>query len=572
MDHVLTDREREVRGADAPTRPIPREAADAKLFAVMRVVLAVTGLAITYIDPIEPRSGDAVAYGFLGLYCACAAGVVLMEARTGWKSDQRLLCASDIAFASVLMLWTQGAQSIFFYALLFPILVVSFSHGYRDGLLFTLASVASLIVVGALSDPPIFYHELDTALIRRPVYLLAFGYMAAKWGGREILLKRRLMLLREINTASARVAVDRLVELNLRRIIAFHRAERAVLVIHLPGEGRYTIYSSAESEKHASGAREMSEASAQRLLRFGEHACILYSARRLPGLSPRCASLTVERKGERQCAVAMSDCEAVARLLEARHFVAVPYRQGDGTAGFLFLTARRRPFSPDDVDFLVQFSDAVAKVVENLQLVDELISSAAEHERLMISRDIHDAAVQPYIGLRLALEALYRQSAGSALAPRILDLVEMASATVRDLRGFTRGLLAGGDIPGESLHEAVLMQADRYGRFYGLRIATRLDQESANLNGRFAAHVFYIVVEALTNIVKHTAARRAFVEVSVEDSRVSIRVGNEESAGDETAGFVPKSIKSRVEALGGTFAVQHGTGGYTVVHATLPSP
>jgi signal transduction histidine kinase len=570
MDHVLTDRKREALRADAPTRPIPREAADAKLFAVMRVVLAVTGLAITHIDPIEPRSGDAVAYAFLGLYCACAAGIVLMEAKTGWKTDQRLLCASDIAFASVLRLWTQGAQSIFFYALLFPILVVSFSHGYRDGLLFTLASVAALIVVGALSDPPILYHELDTALIRRPLYLLAFGYMVAKWVGREILLKRRLMLLREINTTSARVAVDRLVELNLRRIIAFHRAERAVLVIHSPGERRYTIYSSAESEKHASGAREMSEASAQRLLRFGEHACILYSARRLPGLAPRCTNLTVERKGERQSAVAVSDCEAVARLLEARHFVTVPYRQG-GTAGLLFLTARRR-FSPDDVDFLVQFSDAVAKVVENLQLVDELISSAAEHERLMISRDIHDAAVQPYIGLRLALEALYRQSAGSALAPRILDLVEMASATVRDLRGFTRGLLAGGDIPGESLHEAVLMQADRYGRFYGLRIATRLDHESANLSGRFAAHVFYIVVEALTNIVKHTAARDAFVEVSVEDSCVSIRVGNEESAGEQTAGFVPKSIKSRVEALGGTFAVQHGTAGYTVVHATLPSP
>ena len=89
----------------------------------------------------------------------------------------------------------------------------------------------------------------------------------------------------------------------------------------------------------------------------------------------------------------------------------------------------------------------MSKVVENLQLLDQLVSSAAEHERVMISRDIHDATVQPYIGLRLGLEALYRDGGStSPLSQKILDLIEMANATVRDLRGYTRGLLEGAEI------------------------------------------------------------------------------------------------------------------------------
>ena len=122
----------------------------------------------------------------------------------------------------------------------------------------------------------------------------------------------------------------------------------------------------------------------------------------------------------------------------------------------------------------------VSKVVENLQLLDQLVSSAAEHERVMISRDIHDAAVQPYIGLRLGLEALYRDGgATSPLSQKILDLVEMANATVRDLRGYTRGLLEGTEIPGGSLGAAILMQTERHKRFHGLDVTTDVDVEAA---------------------------------------------------------------------------------------------
>lgn len=547
------------------------DAGDARLFAAMRFILAFAGLAIIYVDPTQPSSREGLTYGVLASYCGYAASVLVVALRSTWTPDQRLLCALDVVFASFLVLWTEGTNSIVFYVYLFPILVVSFSNGYRDGLLFTIASVTAFLLVGSLADRPIISFELNIGLIR-PVYLLALGYMIAKWGGREILFKRRLMLLRDVNSSNPRAGLDQIIEINLRRILDFHDAGRCVLALQRSGsEPRYVMYAAARAEQRASGAQEMTGDSGDRLLSFKDGVSILYSFRAYHGSAARGSCVAVDCKGERESTLASSDCEFVAALLETSYFAAVPYGQSDGTRGRLFVTSDRARFTRSDVQFLLQFAAAVSKVVENQQLLDQLVSSAAEHERVMISRDIHDAAVQPYIGLRLGLEALYRDGgATSPLSQKILDLVEMANATVRDLRGYTRGLLEGPGIPGGSLGAAILMQTERHERFHGLEVTTDFDVKSGEMSGRFASQVFHIVVEALSNVVKHTASRRAFIEVRSRAGSVCVRVGNERSSGSNAAAeFIPKSIKSRAEALGGSLEVQH-TAEDTVVQAIIP--
>jgi signal transduction histidine kinase len=549
------------------------DAGDARLFAAMRFILVLAGLVIVYLDPTEPSAREGLTYGVLASYCIYAASVLLVALQGAWTPDQRLLCAVDVVFASALVLWTQGTSSMVFYVFLFPILVVSFSRGYRDGLIFTIASVATFLLLGSVADPPILSFELNLALIR-PVYLLALGYMIAKWGGREILFKRRLMLLRDVNASNPRAKLDEIIEINLRRILEFHNAERCVLVLQRASpKPRYVIYTAARAEHGGSGPQEMTEESGERILCFKDKVSILYSSRAFQRAAARTSCVAVDCSGDRESAGEISECEFVAALLEACYFVAVPYRQSDGTRGRLFLTSDHDRFTRGDVQFLLQFTAAVSKVVENLQLLDQLVSSAAEHERVMISRDIHDAAVQPYIGLRLGLEALYRDGGStSPVSQKILDLIEMANATVRDLRGYTRGLLEGAEIPGGSLGAAILMQNERHKRFFGLDVTSDVDVESSEMTGRVASQVFYIVVEALSNVVKHTASRRAFVEVRARTGWVSIRVGNEQSEGLHVAAdFIPKSIKSRVEALGGLLEVQHGAQGYTVVRASIPT-
>src|SRR5678809_1131489 len=81
------------------------------------------------------------------------------------------------------------------------------------------------------------------------------------------------------------------------------------------------------------------------------------------------------------------------------------------------------------------------------QLQSYSASSPAPHaniiadERQKISRDIHDSAVQPYIGLKLALEALARKvPPDHPLYKDIARLVDMTSMEIAGLRRYVKGL------------------------------------------------------------------------------------------------------------------------------------
>ena len=265
------------------------------------------------------------------------------------------------------------------------------------------------------------------------------------------------------------------------------------------------------------------------------------------------------------------DCAALANLLDTQAFVTVPYVQRDNTTGRIFLTAARGGFTHADIDFLAQASDAMSTVAENICLVEELIARAAEHERLNISRDLHDTTIQPYIGLKLALDALHREAGeNNVLSWRISELIAMAEMTVRDLRDYATTLKEKTPMPGEFLVAAVEKQSERLGRFYGINVEVKSDL-SSRLKGRLAAEAFQIISEGLSNVLRHTPAKSAFVSIQCEDSRLLLKMGNEAGAGARGDGnFMPRSIYERAQALGGETFVERRPDGYTIVHVTIP--
>jgi signal transduction histidine kinase len=265
------------------------------------------------------------------------------------------------------------------------------------------------------------------------------------------------------------------------------------------------------------------------------------------------------------------ECAAIANLLDTRAFVTVPYAQRNGSTGRIFLASNTMSFGHTDIHFLAQASDAISVVVENMSLMEELISRASEHERLKISRDLHDTTIQPYIGLKLALDALQRDAgADSPIASRVAELVDMAGMTIRDLRSYTTSLKEQTPMPGEFLVAAVKKQAERLGRFYGIAVDVQSDI-TAPLNGRIAAEVFQMISEGLSNILKHTSAKAASVQILCEHSMLMLKIGN--AAGENILAadeFTPRSISERVQALGGTTYVERGEDGYTTVHLMVP--
>jgi signal transduction histidine kinase len=264
-------------------------------------------------------------------------------------------------------------------------------------------------------------------------------------------------------------------------------------------------------------------------------------------------------------------CKSIANLLDSRTFMTVPYSQRDGTAGRLFLTAANRAFTLSDIEFLAQAAATISPVVESMYLMEELVSRAADHERFRISRDIHDTTIQPYIGLKLGLDALYREGGDQGpQAGRISELIEMADLTIRDLRTYAATLRDKASMPGDFLVSAVNRQAERYRRFYGIDVEVK-SHVNGQLNSRLAAEAFQIVSEGLSNVLRHTSARRAFVHLLCEQENLLLKIGNETPPGPEPApAFIAWSIQERASELGGTAFTERSVDGDTVVHVNLP--
>lgn len=549
------------------------ETVDTRMLVGMRCVLAFTALVIIWIDPSEPKRWVELTYASLVLYCAYSAILALISYRSGWPAPRRAFHWVDVLFYGYLVGLTEGTSSIFFYFFFFAIMVASFSRGFREGMAVTVASFAVFATVGPTFAPAGNEFELNRMLIR-PVYLFVFGYMIAYWGGYESQLRRRLKLLQEINNLwNPRFGVDHVIGSNLERLLEFYGASSCILVLRWattpPG---CTMYR-ASAGKPGQSMRPSSivEGAAAALLRLPDTLAAFYHDPAATWRNRFRGHSAHDLAGRAQSNAFLDDLTALANLLDAQAFITVPYAQRDGTAGRLYVISARGGFTQSDIDFLVQVSSTMATVVENMYLMEELISKASEHERLKISRDLHDTTIQPYVGLKLALDALQLDAGtGNPLSPRIAELIDMAGMTIRDLRDYAATLKEKTSMPGDFLVAAVKKQAERMQRFYGIDVEVRSDL-SPQLTGRMAAEAFQIIFEGLSNVLRHTAAKSAFVYVLCEDSNLLLKIGNDAADGrPDTGEFTPRSIYERARALGGELFVERCSDGYTVVHVTIP--
>lgn len=537
----------------------------------MRFVLAFSALLIIWIAPSEPQRLVVLTYASLLFYCVYSLVLAFVAGRRGLPVPQRLVWWADVFFYSGLVALTEGTSSIFVFFYFFSILTASFSSGFREGLLVTLASVVLFITVGLIFGPSDVEFELNRTLIR-PVYLLVFGYMIARWGGYELLLRRRLWLLQEINSQwNPRLGVDHVIGENLDRLRAFFRGSACTLVLNRPDSPHsHLMYSVAQKTSgQLMEPREISENSV-RELSLPETAGAAYNGR--AHQFPWLGSEAVGYDFHTQMAIHLEPARylAVASLLDTAAFITVPFIQRDDVSGRVYVTSDRGRFNHSDILFLAQAAEAIATVIENTTLIERLVADAAELERLHISRDIHDTTIQPYIGLKLGLDALYREAGDNPLNRRIGELIEMTESTISGLRDYTRQLKEKSPRPGEFLALALNKQIEQLRRFYGIEVDFVSDI-SPQLSGRVAAEIFQMIVEGLSNILRHTTARRAFVSVACENSALLLEIGNEVRQNSEhQPEFLPRSIHDRAASLGGSSLVIRRADGYTVVRITIP--
>ena len=230
--------------------------------------------------------------------------------------------------------------------------------------------------------------------------------------------------------------------------------------------------------------------------------------------------------------------------------------------GRLCLSSREPAFTASDVRWLSEAMRELLPLLERSDLLEQLQRETAAHERERIGRDLHDSAVQPYLGLKYGLEALAREaSADNPVAPSIRQLVEMTNQELQELRDVVTGLRSGQDPMGPTAFMAALeRQSKRFEALYGLKVHI-VAPHDLQLRGSVAKSVLHMVNEALTNARRHTAATAVTVTLDVRGSEVVLSLRNDHGPAAAIKGslpepFLPRSLSERASELGGGVTVK----------------
>ena len=207
-----------------------------------------------------------------------------------------------------------------------------------------------------------------------------------------------------------------------------------------------------------------------------------------------------------------------------------------------------------------------------LERLSEIISAPAAATSAMrhkISLDLHDSTIQPYIGLRLGLEALRRKIPdGSVIAAEVDELVAMAGESIAELRQYIAELKSQIKSQlksqlGTSLAASILEVAKKYQLRHGIEVAVNIDSKLM-ISEHLSIEIYQLVCEGLSNIHRHTQAKQAEINLYCKNDQLVIEIINQDDSAQDFTHFKPRSMTERVTYLGGTIRVNHTTGDKTI--------
>ena len=266
--------------------------------------------------------------------------------------------------------------------------------------------------------------------------------------------------------------------------------------------------------------------------------------------------------------------DAIAQLVESlgvHAAVGAPIVVDGGLWGVVIASWTKDEPPAGTEERMSQFAELLETAIANADSRDQLAASrvrllaASDEARRRVVRDLHDGAQQRLVHAIITLKLLrrsLRENDGRAesLAEEALDHAQRGHEELREL--------AHGILPSVLTHGGLLAGVDALVDRLDLPVDVQVPVD--RFPAEIEASAYFVVAEALTNLVKHAQAARVDVTGSVEGGMLRIEIRDDGIGGADRDGHGVVGMGDRVTALGGRLDIDSPVGGGTRVVASLP--
>jgi signal transduction histidine kinase len=249
----------------------------------------------------------------------------------------------------------------------------------------------------------------------------------------------------------------------------------------------------------------------------------------------------------------------------------MPLRAAQSVLGVLVVAKNegKPPFDPSYLELVSDFADhaAVALSLSAGRERARELSIVADRER--IAHDLHDHVIQRLFAAGLDLQGTIARSRSQEINSRLNRTVDDLQATIDEIRSRIFALQSRGRE--NDFRHQVQNAIARLTENRDIETSVRMSGPTSDVVDDLAEHASSVIVEAVSNAVRHSGAARIDVDVDVADW-LTIDVTDDGCgiAADNPRRGGLANLQRRAELMGGNCQVGLAAQGGTRVHWAAP--
>lgn len=284
----------------------------------------------------------------------------------------------------------------------------------------------------------------------------------------------------------------------------------------------------------------------------------------------------------------------VREIEDIRAFISVPLFARDKGLGVLNV-ALHRPYDFSEPERLMMqtLGRQIGMAVHNAQLYEAArereeeirrlsldLVKVQENERKRFARELHDGLSQVLTTLKISAELVAKNfrtdvAATEEHVSNVLLLTDEAQSEATQIAFDLRPSI----LDDFGLSAAISMRASRFEQVTGIRVELHLPASDVRFDSLVETTVYRIIQETLSNVAKHSGAKRVMIQllmrdqvlaITVMDNGVGFDVKNWLKEGDTKPHYGLRNVKERVQFMEGMFRIESSPGRGTEFLIEIP--